>query len=233
MDEKKWKETVVISLGGSIIVPDSVDHEFIEQFRKMVLSHVKEGMRFLIITGGGKVCRRYQSAGKELGLTKEDIDWVGIQVTILNGHFMRYVFKDIAYDGIVSDPSVISGISSDIVIGAGWKPGHSTDVDAVLMAEHIGAHKIANLSNIDYVYDKDPHKFSDAQKIEQTTWSEFRKILPTEWSPGLNAPFDPVAAERAERLGIEIAVLNGRNIANLESYLSGKPFKGTLIKPST
>lgn len=231
MEKKEWKETIVLSLGGSIIVPDTVDHEFIAKFRDMVLSHVKDGKRFMIITGGGKVCRRYQSAGKELGMSEEDLDWVGIEVTKLNAYFMRHVFKDIAHEEIVTDPSVISGIYSDIVIGAGWKPGCSTDLDTVLVAEQIGAKKIANLSNIDYAYDKDPKEFPDAKKIERTTWSEFRKLLPSEWSPSLNSPFDPVAAKRAEELGLEVAVLNGRNISNLESYLAGEKFEGTLIIP--
>ena len=38
------------------------------------------------------------------------------------------------------------------------------------------------------------------------------------------------AAKRAEELGLEVAIMNGRNLPNLEQYLSGKEFKGTVIK---
>ena len=117
------------------------------------------------------------------------------------------------------------------MIGAGWKPGHSTDFDAILMAESSGAKRIINLSNIDYVYDKDPRRFPDARKIERVTWKEFRALLPepAAWVPGLNAPFDPVAAKRASELSLEIAIMNGNNLEHLKNYLEGKEFMGTVI----
>jgi uridylate kinase len=89
--------------------------------------------------------------------------------------------------------------------------------------------KVINLSNIEYVYDKDPKKYPEAKKIERSSWGEFRKLLPTEWISGLNSPFDPVAAKKAQELGIEVAIMNGRNIENLKNYLEGKEFKGTII----
>jgi uridylate kinase len=93
----------------------------------------------------------------------------------------------------------------------------------------VGAKKVINLSNIDYAYDKDPNKFPDAEIIKESTWGDFRKLLPTEWDPGLNAPFDPIAAERAEELGLEVVIMNGKNIENLKKYLDGGEFVGTVI----
>ena len=88
-----------------------------------------------------------------------------------------------------------------------------------------------NLSNIDYVYTKDPKKFPDAQKIETIGWEAFRKLIPDRWDPGLNSPFDPVAAKEAEKSGLEVAVINGHNLTELDNYLDGKAFKGTRILP--
>ena len=44
-------KTAVISLGGSIIVPDEVDRTFLKKFREVILSLHSE--RFIIICGGG------------------------------------------------------------------------------------------------------------------------------------------------------------------------------------
>ncbi|MSU56273.1 MAG: UMP kinase [Candidatus Taylorbacteria bacterium] len=223
----------IISLGGSIVVPDGIDIAFISAFRTLIQERMKLGESFIVIVGGGKVCRRYQASATELGVTdKDQLDWVGIFATRLNAELVRVAFGDIAHSELVLDPAVLSKVTAPLVIGAGWKPGHSTDFGAILMAESSGAKRIINLSNIDYVYDKDPRKFPDAKKIECATWKEFRDLLPepSAWVPGLNAPFDPVAAKRGSELSLEIAIMNGNNLEHLKNYFEGKPFTGTVIR---
>lgn len=227
------KAPTIISLGGSIVAPDGVDTKFIGAFKALIEKRVAQGESFMIIIGGGKVCRRYQEAGKDLGVTSKDaLDWVGIFATRLNAELVRVVFGDTAHTELVLDPVLLPAVSASVAFGAGWKPGHSTDFDAILMAEQTQAKRVINLSNIDYVYDKDPRAFPDAQKIEEATWSHFRTLLPSPdaWDPGVNTPFDPIAAKRADELGLEVAIMNGTNLENLEAYLEGKPFKGTVIR---
>ncbi|NCQ16417.1 UMP kinase, partial [Candidatus Falkowbacteria bacterium] len=48
--------------------------------------------------------------------------------------------------------------------------------------------------------------------------------------PSLNAPFDPIAAKKAQELGLEVVIMNGKNIANLKNCLAGKKFKGTVVR---
>lgn len=223
--------STIISLGGSIVAPDAIDVVFVKSFRELILKHVQAGERFIITVGGGKVCRRYQEAAKELGTpSQEELDWIGIRALTLNAQLMRSVFGEMAHGKVVIEPSELHAIEDAVVIFGAKAPGHSTDFDAVEAAHETGAKRVINLSNIDYAYDKDPREFSDAQKIEKTNWKEFRKILPAEWSPGVNAPFDPIAAKRAEEFGLEVAIMNGKNLLNLEQYLTGKEFKGTVIR---
>ena len=224
-------ETIIISLGGSIVTPNLPDSDFINSFRSFILSEVEKGKRFVIIVGGGKTCRNYQEAlSKIIPATTTDLDWIGIYSTRLNAELIRMSFREHASPEVVLDPSVLPSATQPIIVGAGWKPGWSTDYDAVMMAEQLGAKKIINLSNIEFVYDKDPKQHPDAIKIEYSTWADFRKLLPKEWISGLNSPFDPIAAEKAESLGIEVAIMNGRNIENLKSYINGGEFVGTRIK---
>jgi len=227
---KKGAPWTIISLGGSLFFPDQIDIEFIRSFKMLIEKHVKAGERFLIVAGGGKVCRRYQQAGRDLGAaTQHESDWIGIHVTRLNAHFLRIIFGDLAHDEVITDPSAVKKASRPIVFGAGWEPGCSTDQDAVLAAREVGAKRLINLSNTSYVYDKDPKTNPDARALKKLAWSEYRALIPAEFSPGLNTPFDPVAAREAQKDRLEVVIINGAKLHNLESYLAGKAFEGTVI----
>lgn len=218
----------VVSLGGSTMVPDEINTTFIKAFAATVRAHIGSGHKFIIIAGGGKTARRYQDAARALGeLSKNDLDWLGIHATRLNGHLLRSVFRAEAHPALIKDPTQAIP-SADIVIAAGWEPGWSTDFVAVKLAKNAGAKKMVNVSSAEYVYTADPKKDPSATKIEKIGWKDFRKLLPTEWDPGLSAPFDPVAAEEAEAGGMEVAVI-GPDLAQFDAYLAGHPFNGTLI----
>ncbi len=226
------KKTVVISLGGSIVVPEDgrVDHLFLKKFKEIILKNIRKGTRFIIVVGGGRTCRVYQGAAKKVGkMTPEDMDWIGVHSTRLNAHLLRTIFRAWAHPRINKNPSKIEKFDEPILIGAGWKPGWSTDYDAVKLAIGYGATEVINLSNIDYVFDKDPRKHKDAKKIKETSWKEFVKIVGDKWIPGANLPFDPIASRLAKKNGLTVAVMNGKNLNNLEKYLAGGKFRGTII----
>lgn len=224
------RERVVVSVGGSCIVPDQIDTGFLKRFKTLILEKVQRGFTFSIITGGGKTARRYQDAANAVTpLTPQDTDWIGIHSTRLNGQLLRNIFVGYAHPQVIKNPTIDIESDEPIVIAAGWQPGCSTDYDAVLMAKNTGARRLVNLSNIDYVYDSDPRKNPNAKKIEKMNWAEFRKLLPEKWDPGLSSPFDPVAAKEAEALGLEVAIINGAKLEEFSKYLDGEPFIGTVI----
>ncbi|MEK7083682.1 MAG: UMP kinase [Patescibacteria group bacterium] len=222
----------ILSVGGSIIIPKTgFDIPFLKKFRALILRRVLAGERFILVIGGGGTCRAYQDAAKAVvPMTNTDLDWVGIYTTQFNAHFVRYLFKGYAHTELIGDPEKKIKTNKPILVGAGYAPGASTDHDAVLIAKTYGAKQLLNLSNIEYVYDKDPNKFSDAQKIESIDWKTFRKeIVGNVWTAGKNVPFDPVASREAERLGLTVSILNGTNLPEVQKALAGKKFKGTVI----
>jgi len=226
------KLPIVISLGGSVMVPDEIDVSFLKKFRNLILEYVKRGQRFIIIVGGGKICRRYQRAAREVAkLADVDVDWLGIHSTRLNAHLLRTIFRSHAYAKIISNPNDINTrISKPIIIGAGFRPGSSTDYRAVQLAHAYGAKTILNLSNISWVYTKDPHKYKTAKKLENMTWKEFRKLVGNDWDPGANIPFDPVASKWADAWGLRVVISRGTDIANTQKILDGKKARGTIIE---
>lgn len=227
------REYIVVSVGGSLIVPEGIDTSFLRNLRSLVLEKTQTGSSFYIIAGGGRLARNYQDAARDIRgedtLDREEMDWLGIHSTRLNAHLLRTIFTEEAQAKIVKNPTHRLRGKESVVVGSGWKPGWSTDYCAVMAAKTLGAKKLVNLSNIDYVYTADPRKDPSATKIEKIDWASFRKLIPAEWDPGLSAPFDPVAAREAETLGLEVAIINGEKLDEFKNYLDGKPFVGTVI----
>jgi uridylate kinase len=222
---------IVMSLGGSVMIPDGVDAAFFRNFRSFVKKWT-EKKKFVIVTGGGKICRRYQQALKEIRKSSnEDNDWLGIRVTELNARFLQLVLKDIANSLIVSERGLLKKIKNlkyPVTIGCGWKPGSSTDLDTATLAKHFGAKEVVNIGTAPYVYDKDYNKYKDAKPFYSLSWKEYKKIIPAEWSAGAHYPIDPVAARFAEKNKLKMIVVGGdlRNVGNL---FSGREFKGTIV----
>lgn len=231
-----YTEKVVMSIGGSLIVPNGgIDTKFLSQLNQFVRKELAENKnrQFFLIIGGGKIARKYRDAGREVighELTRDDLDWLGIHATKLNAHLVRTIFRDIAHPYIIKHYEIIRKAIEPVVVAAGWKPGWSTDYDAVLLCEDYNVKEMINLSNIAQVYDKDPKQNPDAKPIKKISWPDFRKLVGDEWIPGMNAPFDPVASQKAEEAGIKVAVLSGHDFVNLDKYFKGENFVGTIIE---
>ncbi len=228
---KRKRAYIVVSVGGSLLVPDAIDTAFLERFRDTVLAHVERGFSFYIVAGGGMTARNYQRAAETVrgDLDAEDVDWLGIHATRLNAHLLRALFKEDAQGRIVKNPTRGVRGKDPVIIGAGWRPGRSTDYCAVQAAIQLGAKRLVNLSNIDRVYTADPRHDPSAQPIDRIGWSEFRALIPDSWDPGLSSPFDPVASKLAHEHKMEVAVMNGARLEELDKYLAGEAFTGTVI----
>ena len=225
------KETFVLSVGGSVLVPNGINTAFLKKFAALIKKEAAKGSRFILVTGGGAVCREYNTALESVRRpAPSDLDWLGITVTRLNATLLKFALGKLANPEIVTDPTGPIKFRKPVLVAAGWKPGRSSDYQAVILARRFGASTIINMSNIDYVYDKDPRKFKNAKKITLIDWNSFQKLVGTKWVPGANAPFDPTATKYAKAHKQKVIILNGNNIANLGAALSGKgKFKGTVI----
>ena len=81
------------------------------------------------------------------------------------------------------------------------------------------------------MYTADPKKDPSARPLDTVSWTEFRKIVGEEWSPGRNTPFDPAATRAAAAARLRVVFADGRNLENLAAILAGRPFVGTTIGP--
>ena len=260
---ERSRKLCLIDLGGSAVCPDGIDVEFLKQFREFIKRKIEEGYRFVIVVGGGGICRQYQkAAGEVVDIEDKEKDWVGIFATRLNARLLQAIFCDVAYPDLFDErfkmksfrrPSgEISSFGSSeikelgeyqVIIASGWKPGWSTDYVAVQIAVDFKIDTVVNLGKPDYVYyikrslrerpahnTADPGKDAGAKPIKKLSWSDYWKMAPSKWTPGLNFPLDPIAAKLAEKENIKIIIAGAKDLDNLENILEGRKFKGTTLK---
>jgi len=228
-------ETRVLSLGGSIVAPDRVDIEYLRSLRALLARYLAGSgeRRLIIVVGGGGPARDYQRAYREIVEAPDTVveDWIGVAATRLNGQLVHGMLAQWCREGLIIDPTAVSGFEGRVLVAAGWKPGFSTDFDAVLLAQRFGADTVVNLSNISHVYSGDPKKDPSARAMETIGWDDFRSLVGERWTPGRNVPFDPVATARAAEIGLAVIVAAGKDLPNLEAILEGRVFRGTRIGP--
>lgn len=238
--------TTVLSLGGSIVAPEGPDPAFLSSFMSLVRDHlsVDPERRLILVVGGGGPARAWQRAYRDASVAREARagheqggddhdaqDWIGIMATRLNAQLVKALLGPLSPQDVTTDPTSLSIFMGRVLVAAGWKPGFSTDYDAVLLAERFGAKRVLNLSNIAKVYTADPRVDPAARPIDAISWAGFRAIVGDEWSPGKNVPFDPVATRKAAELGLSVICAAGRDLDNLRRILEGESFVGTTIGP--
>ena len=231
--------TFVLSLGGSIVAPPSgPDVGFLVDFRRRLEAWLTAApdRRVILVIGGGGPARSYQTALKEFraaigetGSCDEALDWLGIAATKINAQLVKSVMGSLCTDPVVTDPSAPLTFSGKVLVASGWKPGFSSDFDAVYLGERCGARTVLNLSNIAKVYTADPKLDPRATPIDSISWAEFRAMVGSTWTPGANLPFDPIASARADEAGIKVICAAGKDLDNVFRILDGAPFIGTVI----
>ena len=231
--------TKILSVGGSIIAPDRPDSDFLGKFVTMCSAWLDadKNNRLILVAGGGAPARFYQNAYKDVAsktnMTSADdaADWIGIMATRINAQLLKDCFGEYCKNDVVYNPTLDDlKFDGQVLVASGWKPGFSTDTDAVYLGEKFDAKTIVNLSNIEKVYTDDPRKNPDAKPLDTISWADFRKMVGDEWTPGKNCPFDPIASKKASEMGLTVICAGGKNIANIRAILDGKDYIGTTIK---
>ncbi len=237
------QETVVLAIRGSLIAPEAVDTEFLEGLCTVLVRQVEAGRRFVCVCGGGEVARIYQRALVSLGgEAPEGQDRVGIRTTKLNAQLLiealnvdgtyahPTVFNETDYDRLGERQDEIDFDGYPIVLASGWKPGRSIDHCAVTISKTNGIQRIVKLSDIDYIYNRDPDRYSIVKPLGHLDWQKLKALIPDRWEPGAHLPFDPRAIEEAEHTDLSLAVINGHYLDEVERCLDGKSFIGSLVE---
>ncbi|MBR4694432.1 MAG: UMP kinase [Bacilli bacterium] len=201
-----------------------------------VCAEIKEitdlGVEVAIVVGGGNFWRGRSNQQMDrctsdyigmLGTTMNALaigdafKQLGVQVRVQTGVEMRqiaeYYIKDRAVKHLNCKRVVVFGC------GTG-SPFFSTDTAAALRANEIEADALLKATNVDAIYDKDPKKYSDAKKIEKTTYLE---VL----NKKLNV-MDTTATSLCMDNDLPIIVFDINKKGNLKKVIEGKKI-GTIV----
>lgn len=181
---------VLLKISGEALF-DSPSDDSSKSMMEFMLGEVSQihalGIEISIVIGGGNIMR---------GIKKDDenihdrviADQIGMLATVMNALRFADAIESNKIKATVMTSFRIDSIAerfnkSDalnyladgrIVLFAGGtsNPYFSTDSAAALRALEINADLIIKGSNVDGVYDKDPHKFKDAVKLDELTYNE-------------------------------------------------------------
>lgn len=226
------KQVIVLSLGGSLIIPNDVNFAFLKKFKQVITKNTKNN-KFIIVCGGGSIARKYISALSKEGLNKEFQSFSGISATRMNARFMSYFFGLNQEQGIPHTTETLEEYSKkrDIIFCGAleYKPEQTSDSTAAQIASHFKTIFI-NLTNVPGLFTKNPLEHKDAKFIPKTTWKDFNKIANSlSFKPGQHFVLDQTAAKIIMRHRVPTYIL-GQDLKQLEAVLQGKKFKGTLIQ---
>ncbi len=225
------KDVVILSLGGSLIIPDKVDIKFLEKFKKVILKNTKK-YKFVISCGGGSIARKYISALKKGGLNQKLQNYSGISATRMNARFMNYFFnKDPEYGIPHTTETLKKYLKKDDIVFCGaleYKPKQTSDSTSAKLAKVFKALFI-NLTNVSGLYDKNPKKYKNAKFIPKISWKNFNKMAKAiKYHPGQHFVLDQTASEIILKEKIKTYII-GKDLRQLENALKKKKFKGTVI----
>lgn len=224
-------EKVVISLGGSILVPGEDDARYLADLA-MTLREASGHVKLFAVTGGGRVARYYIETGRALGVGERSLDAFGIEATRLNARLLAGALKGRANREPATSYAEASRLARryPVVLMGGTRPGHTTDRVSASLARFVRAARIVNATSVAGVYSADPKQDPHARLLDRMTFEDLADLMKEgRWQAGPSAVFDPVAARVLARVRIPMSVVHGRDLIALRHAILGLPFRGSLV----
>lgn len=213
----------VISLGGSIF--SKADEKYLVKF----IQKIRGFRSYAIVVGGGQMARSQISRLRSLGAKEYHLDMMGIQATRLNAMMVSLALGNLMEIPKSIDEAVRQMKLYNRVVMGGTEPGHTTDAVSLLLAEALNRDTVVNITNVDFIYDRDP-KIPGARKIEKISYSSAIDMITSEKRrAGANFPMDLLSLNIARRSDIRIKIVSFRNMENTFKAIMGKRFVGTII----
>ena len=219
---------IVISLGGSLIVPDKVDYRYLKKFRTLI-KRLARNHKIVIVTGGGKTARIYIEPLRKAGFNNEVQSLLGIKTTKLNAMLVSNFLKanKLLPDSLKEIKNLLRKQNLVVSGSIGFKPNMTSDGDSADIARYFNA-ELINMTDVDGLFNKNPKKFKNAKFIPEISFNDFLKMVnKIKFKAGQHFVLDQSAARIIAKYKTKTVILKG--VDNLEKYIEGKNFKGTVI----
>jgi len=225
------KKVLVLSLGGSSIIPNEIDVGFIKEFKKVILKNKKK-YKFVIVCGGGSVARKYISALEALKVNEKFQGFSGISTTRMNARFMTYSFGEDANKGVPHDMKDVKNLLKiyDVVFCGAlrYAKNETSDGTSAKLANYFRTIFI-NFTNVTGLYNKNPKKYKNTRLIREISWRDFNKMAnKNKFKPGQHFVLDQTASKIILKNKIPTYIIGSAK--QLDNLLKEKKFIGTIIE---
>ena len=234
------RKRVLVKFSGEALAGDEgygIDTKILKFIANEIKSLVDNGTEVAIVVGGGNIIRGVTAA--EDGIIKRTSgDYMGMLATVINGVAIQEALESIGLDARLQSAIEMNAIGETFIIrrarrhlekgrvvvfaGGTGNPYFTTDTAATLRANEIEANILIKATKVDGVYDKDPHKFDDAVKLDEISYdhalSEHIKVM------------DDTAIALAKDNSLPIAVCNMFDKGNLLAVVSGDTSICSIVK---
>ncbi len=225
------KKLALISLGGSIIIPDPMNISFLKKFRDTLRSHYSH-YKFVIVCGGGSIARKYLDALRAINRSEYEQSCAGIRATRMNAKFMMQFFGKEANGTLPGNMHQVKNElrkNNLVICGAlRYVPDSTSDSTAARLAQYLKTEFI-NITNTSGLHTADPRKYPNARLISKISWKKFEDLAYTKpYAPGQHFVLDQKAATIIRKQSITTYII-GPDCTQISNILHQKPFKGTII----
>lgn len=230
MGNYKYKR-ILLKLSGEALQGEQgygIDPKVISEIASQIAQIVDGGVELAITVGGGNIFRGL--AGAAEGMDRAQADYIGMLATIMNALALQEGLERAGVDTRVQSAISMQEVAEPyirrkairhlekgrVVIFAGGtgNPYFTTDTTAALRACEIDAEAILKATQVDGIYDSDPHTNPDATKFDEISYME---VLSRELHV-----MDSTATTLCMDNGIPIIVFNLHKPGNIDRVLKGE-----------
>ncbi|MBB6631209.1 UMP kinase [Clostridium algidicarnis] len=234
MEGCKYKR-IILKVSGEALAGDNgfgIDFDVATRIAIEIKELVDMGVEIGVVVGGGNIWRG--RSGK--GMDRATADYMGMLATCINALALQDSLENVGVHTRVQTAIEMKEIAEPfirrramrhlekgrvVIFAAGTgNPYFSTDTTAALRAAEMEVDVILLAKKVDGVYDKDPHKYSDAIKFNKLSHMEVLE-------KGLQV-MDSTAASLCMDNNIPILVFGLDNPGNIKKAIMGENL-GTLI----
>lgn len=220
----------VISLGGSLIIPNEIDSDYLNKFKELMIK-ISKKEKIVIVCGGGRTARIYINVLRKNKINEKLCGYIGIRITRLNAWLLINLFGKNTSQKLCKSLKEVKNLLKrrNIVIVGGlrYKPKNTSDGTAAAIANMLKCDFI-NMTNVRGLFDRNP-RLKNAKFIPKISFSAFYKTAnKIKYKAGQHFVLDQTAAKIIKKGKIKTYIISG-DLKNLVNLIKRKKFIGTVI----
>lgn len=180
---------ILLKIGGESLSgrgETGIDPDMVANVSDEIQAVKQHGVELAIVIGGGNFWRGNDPYARQID--RATADYMGMLATVINALALQDALEKRGIPTRVMTAIEMHQIAEPyirrramhhlekgyvVIFAAGTgNPFFTTDTAAALRAQEINAQVLMKATKVDGVYDKDPHRYSDAKKYEHLTYTD-------------------------------------------------------------